>query len=529
MDIQWANHEMAQAKIGDERSRANLIKLCATLAAQPGIAFSRACQEGGRKAAHRLFRQPGSTPLSLLQGHILQTALRCQEFAAPLVLAASDSTSMDYSTHKATRGLGPITTCVKTQGFHTHSVMALTTEGLPLGLLHQEHWVRPTAEEPPTSKPSKYQRQKDRDQSKKRAFADKESFKWLSALQAVERALPPEQKVLLIQDREADIFEFIQAPRRVNTHLLIRAAQPRRVEVVPSEADLLLSRQGPETDSESVLTDSESIESRLLNRKRAHPTLFDVLTASPVMRVDSLEVGRRPDQPARCALMSIKYVAVRLVPPARQGRLYSMDQCPLVWLLEAQEVVEEVIDKVIIDSVVNQESSDKFRNFTPKPKGLHWVLLCTIPILNVEDASITIQYYARRWQIERFHFVLKSGCGVEKLQMDRVLSLQKALSLYSVVAWWLLYLTHLARVAPDTPAESVMDPSLLAVVSAGERRKVTSVSALVLAIARQGGFRRLPSAPYPGVKSLWLGLRCLYDRYQGWQLAIQSLKNAGQD
>ena len=147
MDIQWANNEMAQAKIGDERSRENLIKLCATLAVQPGIAFSRACQEGGRKAAHRLFRQPGSTPLSLLRGHIQQTALRCQELAAPLVLAASDSTSMDFSTHKATHGLGPITTCAKTRGFHTHSVLALTEEGLPLGLLHQEHWVRPTAEE----------------------------------------------------------------------------------------------------------------------------------------------------------------------------------------------------------------------------------------------------------------------------------------------------------------------------------------------------------------------------------------------
>ena len=507
MDIQWANNEMAQAKIGDERSRENLIKLCATLAVQPGIAFSRACQEGGRKAAHRLFRQPGSTPLSLLRGHIQQTALRCQELAAPLVLAASDSTSMDFSTHKATHGLGPITTCAKTRGFHTHSVLALTEEGLPLGLLHQEHWVRPTAEEILSPKPNKCQREKDHEQSKKRAFADKESFKWLSALQAVERALPPEQKVLLIQDREADIFEFIQAPRRVNTHLLIRAAQPRRVAVLPDV--------GAEA----------SFEAHLLNRKQGHPNLFDVLATSPVMRVDTLEVGRRPDQPARRALMSIKYIAVRLVPPARQGRLYSVNQCPLVWLLEAQEVVEDVI----LASADNQESSEEFRNFIAKPKGLHWVLLCTLPILDVDQASITIQYYARRWQIERFHFVLKSGCQVEKLQMDRVSSLQKALSVYSVVAWWLLYLTHLARIAPDTPAESVMDPSLIAVVSAGERRGVTSVSALVLAIARQGGFRRLPSAPYPGVKSLWLGLRRLYDRYQGWQLAIQSLKNAGQD
>ncbi len=517
MDIQWAKKEMAQAKIGDERSRDNLIKLCATLAVQPGIAFSRACQEGGRKAAHRLFRQPCSTPLNLLRGHILQTALRCQELSATLVLVASDSTSMDFTTHKATRGLGPITTSARTQGFHTHSAMALTVEGLPLGLLHQEHWVRPTPEQPlapapdKAPVPNKQQREKNHERSRKRAFVDKESFKWLSALQAVERALPPEQKVLLIQDREADIFEFIQAPRRANTHLLIRAAQPRRVSVLPEGHVSVLPDAGAEA----------SFEANLLNRKQAHPSLFDVLATSPVLRVDTLEVGRRPDQPARSALMSIKFVAVRLLPPARQGGLDSVNQCPLVWLLEAQEVMQVVSTT----SIANESFSD----FIAKPKGLHWVLLCTIPILDVNQASITIQYYARRWQIERFHFVLKSGCQVEKLQLDCVSSLQKALSVYSVVAWWLLYLTHLARVAPDTPAESVMDPALLAVVSAGERRPVTSVSALVLAIARQGGFRRLPSAPYPGVKSLWLGLRCLYQRYLGWQLAIQSLKNAGQD
>jgi hypothetical protein len=152
-----------------------------------------------------------------------------------------------------------------------------------------------------------------------------------------------------------------------------------------------------------------------------------------------------------------------------------------------------------------------------------------MPIADAEQAAVAVQYYARRWQIERFHFVVKSGCQVEKLQMDRASFLQKAMSLYSVVAWWLLYLTYLARVAPETPAESVMEPSLIAVVSAGERQAVRTVSALVMAVARQGGFRRLPSAPNPGVRSLWIGLRRLYDRYQGWQLAMQSVKNAGQD
>ena len=113
--------------------------------------------------------------------------------------------------------------------------------------------------------------------------------------------------------------------------------------------------------------------------------------------------------------------------------------------------------------------------------------------------------------------------------MNTVSSLQKALSIYSVVAWFLLYLTYLGRDAPDTASEILLDPALLQVVSAGERHPVKTAGDLIFALGKIGGFRRLPSAPFPGVKSLWLGLRRLHDRYEGWKLAYEVIQNAGQD
>lgn len=493
MDTTWAQNEMQGAQIGDQRNRQNLVKLCTALAVQPGIAFSRAAGESLRKSAHRLFGQHSTTPQGLLEGHFQQSAQRCHERQLPLVLALSDTTTMDFTSHPKTRGLGPITTTAHCQGFLTHSVLASTVEGLPLGLLHQEHWVRPPAKEGPALPRSKQHKEKAHEAQKKRAFCQKESFKWVEALRAVEQALPPEQPVLLIQDREADIFAFLAAPRRENTHLLIRAAQPRRVCVVTASP--------PDTAQ---------------NTSAPCQNLFAALETSPIARIDTIQVGRRPDEAARAVTLAISYLPVRVLPPVRQGRARRLDDCPLVWLLQAREVAR-----------------DGAGQWNPTPKGLHWVLLCTLPIRDAEHAATVIQYYARRWQIERFHFVLKSGCQVEKLQMDRALSLMKALSLYSVVAWWLLYLTHLARVAPATPADQVMEEGVLELVCAGERRPVETVSELVLAVARVGGFRRLPSAPDPGVKSLWLGLRRLYERYQGWQLALQRIekqaRNAGQD
>jgi len=502
METSWAAEEMAQAQIGDERSRGNLIQICSLLAAQPGISFSVACGESKRKSGYRLFQQKRTTPQGLLYGHYQRTVQRCKQMNLPLVLVASDTTSIDYTNHKATKGLGPITTAQNCRGFLTHSALALTTKGIPIGLLHQKHIVRPVNEENKNDDVSKNNdalsrleakkaREREKYLARNRPYEDKESYKWLESLYAVEDILPESQPVLMIQDREADIFEFLNAPRRANTHLLIRAAYPRRV-IVQTEEIFQKTEEGEAVAQEILL-------------------LFDAVNRSAIRTTHVIEVGRKPDRPAYQATLEIKYIQARILPSrslVNAGRV-SGKSCegPLVWIIQARE------------------KQDSFSGKDP----LCWVLISTLPVID-ELAAITItQYYAYRWQIERFHFVLKSGCQVEKLQIDTVSSLQKALSIYSVVAWFLLYLTYLGRSAPDTSSEILLDPALLQVVSAGERHPVKTAGDLIFALGKIGGFRRLPSAPFPGVKSLWLGLRRLHDRYEGWKLAYEVIQNAGQD
>ena len=88
------------------------------------------------------------------------------------------------------------------------------------------------------------------------------------------------------------------------------------------------------------------------------------------------------------------------------------------------------------------------------PEGqepLHWLLLTTLPVSTVEDAARCLRWYTYRWRIERFHFVLKSGCRVEELQLTEAARIQRALAAFSVVAWRLLSLTYAAREHPDEP------------------------------------------------------------------------------
>ncbi len=190
----WAQTEMAGAQVWDKRCLRSLGNICENLAVHAGESFSAACGEAGRQAAHRIFGRETSSVSGLLRGHIQQTAARCQK--QEWVLVAQDTTECDYSSHKATTGLGPLGRNGKTRGLLVHTALAMTGAGEVLGVLHQEMWVREAKEH------GKAQ------QRRKRAGAEKESQKWVKGLRGVEAAVGAGPKVLLIQDREGMCLSF---------------------------------------------------------------------------------------------------------------------------------------------------------------------------------------------------------------------------------------------------------------------------------------------------------------------------------
>ncbi len=88
-------------------------------------------------------------------------------------------------------------------------------------------------------------------------------------------------------------------------------------------------------------------------------------------------------------------------------------------------------------------------------KPVSWLLLATQVVETMEDAIKCIKYYSYRWLIEHYHFVLKSGYGVEGLQLERAENIKRALATYCIVAWRLLWLTYEARMHPDLPCDKV--------------------------------------------------------------------------
>ena len=482
----WALAEMHHARLWDARCNKSLAHICQDLQRQPGVAFSRVCGNR-RKAAHRIFSEETTTAQGLLAGHIQQSAMRSQ--GLPLLLAASDTTSFNYTSQSARRGMGPISTSLSTRGFLTHSVMALTPDGVPLGVLHQSSWVRDPEDFGQSN------------QRKKRQALDKESYKWTEALQGVEAALDPEQLVLILQDREADIFAFLQEPRRSQTHLLVRAAQPRRVQVLPFEE--------PAAEEEPVAEEEPAAEQNASAQKLPEPiSLFVAVQQAPVIahKVFAVKAKNQGAAPAwREAHLSVRCCKVQVLPPDHHKVKVPL---PVVWVIRASE-----------------ESPP------PGEEPIEWVLLSTLPVHTPQDALDRVDNYTKRWLIERFHFVLKSGLGIERLQLEEAASVQKALSIYSIVAWRLLYLMYLSRQAPLTPAAQLFEPVEIQVLSAQAKTQVQTLAQAMPLIAKIGGFKAVPSAPRAGVKSLWLGLRRLDAMVEGWKLAISATrpKDTGQD
>jgi len=93
-----------------------------------------------RQRAYRLFENAAVVPAAILASYVQATWERVA--AVPVVLAVQDTTELDVTGHLATDGLGPLRHGWE-RGLLVHSTLAVTPEGLPLGLLAQEVWARP--------------------------------------------------------------------------------------------------------------------------------------------------------------------------------------------------------------------------------------------------------------------------------------------------------------------------------------------------------------------------------------------------
>src|SRR3972149_1874950 len=83
--------------------------------------------------------------------------------------------------------------------------------------------------------------------------------------------------------------------------------------------------------------------------------------------------------------------------------------------------------------------------------------LTTEAVKTVEEAARMLDLYTRRWRIEEWHRVLKSGCKVQDHQHETAERLKRVIAIDAVLAWRIQLMTLLSREVPDLPCTVFFD------------------------------------------------------------------------
>ena len=143
-------------------------------------------------------------------------------------------------------------------------------------------------------------------------------------------------------------------------------------------------------------------------------------------------------------------------------------------------------------------------------KPIEWRLLTNRIATSAADVSELIDWYRARWEIEMLFNVFKNGCKVEELQLGTIARIERALALYSVVAWRIAHLMRMGRTCPDLDAKLFLEPDeieaayLLNDQLAQPEPRLNDVLRMV---AKAGGFLARKGDSEPGAKTIWEGMR----------------------
>lgn len=470
--ISWAQHEFGQAQLIDKRLNKRFVKIATDFMLQPNASIPQASGSAAQaQATYNFFKNEFIEVEQLLEPHVKRTKERCAE--SNTVLMLNDTSYLDFTSQPEKKGMGTLAT--KTSlGMLVHPTLAVTSEGVPLGITDLQVWARPKDDFGKSEK--RYQR----------LITEKESIKWLNSYRTAAKfqVQEPTTRFVSVGDREADVFELFELTQSDDIpmtddgkrpELLIRASQDRRV-AINNGADSTISR------------------------------VWETMEKQDVAATYTIEIPRKKKQATRTAELDIRYTQLTIMPPLNRS---SKDRQPItLWAVWANE-----------------------KNTPENVDPVSWLLLTTIPVKNLNDAIEKINWYKLRWLIEILFKILKSGCEFEKRQLDTADRLEKCLAIDIVVAWRILFMVKIGREHPNLPCTTLFEndewQALYCYVNKTTDipEHIPSLQETVRMVAKLGGFMGRNCDGDPGVTVLWRGLHRLNDITQSFRIFYPNPKS----
>lgn len=401
----WVDHEVASARMKDQRLKARLGQVLSQLSREPERSIPGACKQWGDVlGAYRFFDNDRVGFADILSGHKAATLSRMAD--QPVVLVAQDTTFLNFEQLQAHEEFGTLKKTVRDEHL-LHVNVAFTDRRVNLGVLSGQLWQR-TGEGI-----AKTRRQ--------RPTTQKESQRWLDGYAAAceVQARYPQKWVISIADREGDIHEWYElAEHTEEAHCasyIVRAKQERRIEIEDDE----------------------------------HGHLWEWMAAQPVLGSYEIEVSAKGGQSARCARVQVRAGEVTL-----SGRLGgAMQPVTLHAVLAAEENAPEgtsairwmLLSNIPADSYESARAIIEWYRCRWEIEIFFRVIknACRIEALRLQTAprlyNAIAVYLIIAWRLHMLTMLAREQPQVACSEM------------FSAQEWQTIYLMHKRKPPPKTP------------------------------------------------------------------------------
>ncbi len=231
--VSWSLQTFGSAAFGDDRLTKRSVIVASSFLEHAQSSIPKACQTwAATKAAYRFFANRKVQSRTMLEAH--QKQLLVQMLPLDTVLVAQDTMTLNLS-NRQIEGLGSIgdggNTKRPLRGLFVHSALAMTTTGIPIGLAWQNIYVRS-----PATRTEAY-----RKKAKMLPVSEKETGRWVEAIEHTKQVLHgtddknspkavTNTRIVMVGDRESDIYEVFQKGQELGIDILVRTAQNRKLD-----------------------------------------------------------------------------------------------------------------------------------------------------------------------------------------------------------------------------------------------------------------------------------------------------------
>ena len=380
------------------------------------------------------------------------------------VLCIQDTSEINLYNHKKRikkdNYIGTTNASVGGLGFHIHPSFVIDSETfMPYGFSDIKIWNR-THELP--------EKKKNHDRNSI-SIDEKESYKWIESSEKSKKTLEKAKEIIIIQDREGDIYEQFCTVPNEKTHLLIRAKS-----------------------------------NRILTNKRR---LFEYLSSEDLKGAYSIEIDgdKRRNTKKRTAHLEVRFCQITI--KSNQYTSKNLPESVSLYAIEVKEVTQNIENPI------------------------YWRLLTTKKVEDLPTALLCIEWYTCRWIIEEvFRILKKEGFDIEASELTQGKAIRKLtlMMLETIIKLFIMQIAYATEEEIDPRScfceEEIECLELQIKQLEGKTEKLknpyksSDLKRYIWAIARLGGWKGYLSERKPGITTFWKGLQKFAFIMQGWIL-----------